>query len=229
MAVKRSRSEIVDAIQQIILGAVFPVESWRWVLDQHLNDRASGSQLLGFPILFGCVKDTAKGLASTNGTIRRLVADAKLTNRGNLFHSTCEVASIGVLSAELICRASTDEQVFLEIVRNRLVHGYLDGASRSHRNFTIVENPGFKVISVSKSEREELVAKFCPNGRLHEGIQVIFDRHKEAFKLYCDMILEHFKFDLSEVQNALSEGQLLFSETGAAFNTLRRELDTCYQ
>jgi hypothetical protein len=226
-----TKDEIIARLVEVFLGYLSFSDAWNPILfdpqrsvEDFIKDRA-------FPLYFGCILDMVKNIDHSDPN-NRLLRSAKEIDDNYLQHNAKMILGCGVIGAELLCRIPENEQIFLQVARDRFVHGFLEGHSKPSRNYTVIipiiastKNP-FTKVNKTQNEIHDLIQQFG-GGDLMNACRALRTKHTKSFSLYSQTMSQLIDFDprATNLDNHLANGNVIISDTQRHFTEFNQALD----
>jgi hypothetical protein len=207
-----SRVQIIAKCLEIIDGFEVPNRAWGEVLYGEVNQASSGMKDIVFPLYWGCMRDLALTIDHEKDRAR-VFRSLDTINDYVFCHNVRQVFGVGIYAAEVLCRLSQEEQVFLEFCRNRLAHGYLDGETNDQKTYTIMTRPFgkqslFLEITFEKDAKQRIVSSFG-EGDILAGAKRIREKYDGIFEIFYRTILNEFRISSKDLEPHLKNGNVI--------------------
>ncbi|MFG6549437.1 hypothetical protein ACGYLV_10285 [Sulfitobacter sp. M21595] len=135
---------------------------------------------------------------------------------GFLSHNLKQLALECRYAVEALISLSHDDQIFLRLTRNRMVHGYLNGTTKAYQVVKVANKYGVGEICVTDVWAAEILGEQNQNGheilnrkRLEETLL----RFDAPFQRYLEQTEEHYFLDTTALKRALEADHPIFFET----------------
>lgn len=206
------RSELIRLTMEVFVGSILPIQEWIPSLKSKEPNRNERSR--AFPILFGCIKDMA---LAGHDPFKGLIQKAKLLDDLYLVSNMEELLLQLTYAVELVHEFSQEDQIVLEILRHRLVHGFLAGVNRESYTFRVIHKSGVRKIRLTYNEHSELL-----RSRIHQTkdqyIEALISQNKSALEAYinseiCQIPHEKLQF----IHEQIEKGCIIYFETRSRF------------
>lgn len=151
-------NEYFFLLDELIIGISEPSKMWGYTLalsDGHLTPIKDVS----FCMLTNCMMETGEAKVERFKRLRQL---ATQTNRSNLMNSLKAFEELCDNSIDILSKLTEAEFVSVQLIRNRVSHGFLEGRRRSHRRIYTLYEGTIKKENVAKSHIERLTAPVRP-------------------------------------------------------------------
>lgn len=208
---QKDADEAFELAVEVLAGYQFTMDTWRPYLECQTSAISEEQKDLAFAILMGCVSDWCQTLQSAASKHIRQKIDSIGTTVAH--HSVLNIFAYSTFAAEFMSRLSSGEQVFLNIARDRVVHGYLEGYTKASRNFKVVkpfgeDSSGFEEQKWSRLDQLKLVQDIG-NGELWLGVRTLRTKYTAHLSLLFTYLKRMENLPLDEVRAALSTGCLI--------------------
>ena len=203
-----SRDEVIRRTIEVFFGTAEPLKIWHPVIFDETETVPEFVKDRTFPIFFGCIRDMA--LVRTDH-LPKLLADAERADNSFLPTNIREIGLQCTYAIDVISSFSEEAQIYLYLLRNRFVHGYLKGSTRDTREFRVITPRKVKDVKKSIAEREEIQRRFSKP----DDSAAIFKLRKEndrLFKTYIRNIREDLLVPVEHVKMALEKNWLIHAQ-----------------
>jgi len=200
---------ICRRLEGVLHGVLQPLQYWMPILKQpdtgawvSLKDRA-------FPILIICLRDVIEARGKYFTDIKVL---AKKLDVANIYYSIRAFEQVCEMPLSIYSALDEKEQVLMHLTRNRLTHGYLDGATKYPKRIKIVAGGICEVKSYSKID----ISKIVPASNSISGVEISTIRRKVFHKLLAYEVeaskLNGMFTEYGGVEKAFSSGVFFFPD-----------------
>ena len=222
------KDELITKCVGIVAGFQFANQTWSPILFDKQNLYAEPVKDRAFPIYYGCIRDIAAEINHEDDK-RKVFRSARAIDDKIFSGNIRQIYGFGIFPAELISRLTQDEQIFLELARNKLVHGYLDGETKDSRDYTVLVPPEqnkkpFQKINASREKKAQLISKFG-NGDILAGANKLRSKYEASFCVYSRLIDSMLNFDAQELEQPMQKNHILFSGLRENYCKFKRMLD----
>lgn len=130
------KENLVRAAVEVVYGAVEPLRIWSPMLFPADGKLVVQDIQRAFPIFFCCIRD----LANAQKFLDDKADAAAKADFGLLHYNIIEISTRCSFALNFIGSYSADEQIYLSLIRDRIVHGFLKGTSNEIRSVLIARS-----------------------------------------------------------------------------------------
>lgn len=212
---EEERAEVIRSSLEVINSITCPIRVWGPLLDPR-EDQPIGLRIRALPIIVCCLCDVAEAPK------RHLAKHIEKSRgwRGYLSHNLEVLALECRFAVETLIEVPYEDQIFLRLTRNRMVHGYLNGTTRDHQRLKFVDRYGVSEVSVTDSwatkildDRDTLNPELLNGKRLEE----ILNNFDPLFQKYLERTEEHCLLDIGELKKGLKDDSLLIIKSSPMY------------
>lgn len=158
MTHSEERLQDIRSVVEIVHGITEPLIAWGPMLFSPKEEVPVWIKIRVFPLFFVCIRDIAE---APDIHLSKIVAKESRGEPGFFYRNVREIILQCSFASELIETFTVAEQIYLAILRDRFVHGYLSGSTRPERDIKIVEHG--RVIKKRYAKAE--ISDACDNAR----------------------------------------------------------------
>jgi hypothetical protein len=212
----QNRKMLIRAAVEMVHGVTEPLKIWLPMLSPPSGTPSISNVHTAFPIFYCCVRDVARA---------RIFLEKKATEAGSLgfdflAQNILEIAHQCTFADEFTLQFSIDEQIFLSLFRDRVVHGFLTGTSKNSRRIWVVSSSGWEKKEISKAEQERGLVTVSGEHALHaNAIMRLYLQRHEALRAYLDGISE-LTINPKVLEVALVEDNIVCFEKSSLYRKL---------
>ncbi|MFT5064644.1 MAG: hypothetical protein ACJAXK_000385 [Yoonia sp.] len=211
----RSNDELIRSVLEVAHGITNPLNIWGPIIIDPAPNVPETTTVIGFPIFIECVKDVARAPNDIFPKIKEQVENStSLIFQSNLR----EIFNQCSFAADLIDTFTANEQIYLSCIRNRFVHGYLDGTTRENRKVWVFEKFKATQKPFTNTELTDIV-KTVKKGTDGETIARLREKTAKALMTYSNETSQ-FVGVADDLELALRNDWLIISDTRSTFNSL---------
>jgi hypothetical protein len=226
-----TKDEIIARLVEVFRGYESFSDAWNPILFDPQNNVEDFIKDRAFPLYFGCVLDMVKNIDHSNQK-NTLLRSVKEKDQGFLGHNAMEILGYGMIGTELLCRIPKNEQILLQVARDRFAHGYLEGHSKPKKCYLVISpitsstKTPFEKVPKTQNEIHELTQQFG-GGDLLKACRTLRTKHTSSFKLYSETMSQLINFDpvAIKLENYLANGNVLVSDMKRHHTEFTQALD----
>lgn len=140
--------------EEVFHGIIQPINIWVPYLEA--RDVTPAQRDIAFVVLLVCMRDVVEARTKRLNKIRDA---ARATNRSSIFYSIPAFEQVCEMPLAVFNQLTEREQVLMYLVRDRIVHGYLDGPTNETRKIKVVRNGKVKSEPFLKADIERIVGE----------------------------------------------------------------------
>lgn len=219
MASHSEKEDIVRAALEVVYGATEPVNVWMPLLFPLDGNFSAGIAQRVFPIFFCCLRDLAD---APERHLRVHAGKAESMGFEFLAQNIKEIGHQCSYALDVIKDVPIHEQVYISLIRDRLVHGYLGGTTNPQRSFRVATKEGVKQVKFSKEQQEKIVEEVNGEAKSHAAILRIFEQVRPALFRYLEGVRE-LSVDIDVLRQALMSDAIVYFEGRSTYTRAKRD------
>jgi hypothetical protein len=184
------RTEVIQSSLEVINSITYPLQVWEPLLNKRKNPPTE-LRIRALPIIVCCLFDIAE--APQKHLFQHI--ERSRNWRGFLSHNLTVLANECRFAAEALVDLSYEDQIFLRLTRNRMVHGFLNGTTKAFQITKVVDRFGIGDICLTNIWAAEILGdQDMPSHELlnRKRLEEILERFELPFQKYLEQTKEHF-------------------------------------
>ena len=209
----REKELLVRAAVEVVHGAVEPLKVWSPMLFPADGNLIVGNVQRAFPILFCCIRDLARAPSVLNEKVQK----AQNTGFEWLEVNLREISLQCSYAQNFVQQYSTDEQIYLSLYRDRMVHGFLGGTANPSRGIWVIQGEELKCKNFTK-ERQLKAIKRAKGSDNSDALAILrlFLKHQQEIADYLSGIQELF-VDTAVLGEALMNDHVIYFDKRSTY------------
>ena len=202
------KAEVIQSTLEVIYSITFPLQVWEPLLNSKKN-LPTELKIRALPIIYCCLFDIAK--APRDHMVKHII---RSENWGGFLNHNLKTLARECRFASFALRdLSLEDQIFLRLTRNRMVHGFLSGRTKAKHKIPFITKQGFDKVWVTSKEASESLGAYSKTGTEllnKKRLEEMVDRFDAPFQKYLSQTEEHCFVDTERLRRALLDDHPIF-------------------